>query len=174
MNRNCIRASPTKSKISKRRWRFSRLAVSLLQVCCWSPWKSRSKTKFCCIILASSVAFVQAAIEHIFPLVYEFRKPRPPKEPAAPAPTQEVFIVENAVIEDENDLISGPESDQDEDDDVDDIIEGPTSRKRAFKKTNKFAAKRCKRPPGKVESDPFDDLISVSDVEEEENVSWFF
>lgn len=30
--------------------------------------------------LAASVANVQSAIEHIFPLVYEFRKERPPKE----------------------------------------------------------------------------------------------
>ncbi|XP_055684357.1 uncharacterized protein LOC129790710 isoform X2 [Lutzomyia longipalpis] len=34
-------------------------------------------------VTAASVAFVQAAIEHIFPLVYEFRKPRAPTEPIA-------------------------------------------------------------------------------------------
>lgn len=123
-------------------------------------------------ILANSVAHVQAAIEHIFPLVYEFRKPRPPKEPV-PAPTQEVFLPEH-VSEDEGEeeLVSGPDND---DDGVDDIIEGPTAHKRALKGTNhRIEAKRCKRPAGKVENDPFDDLICVSDGEEDDkNVSNF-
>lgn len=33
-----------------------------------------------CLCLASSVADVQTAIEHIFPLVYEFRKERSPED----------------------------------------------------------------------------------------------
>lgn len=46
-----------------------------------------------CSFTAGSVNDVQAAIEHIFPLVYEFRKKRPVTEPVAPPP--EVFDPEN-------------------------------------------------------------------------------
>lgn len=113
--------------------------------------------------VANSVAHVQTAIEHIFPLVHEFRKPRPPKV----VPIQEVIIEE-----------SEPNNDDDSDEDgevagagaVVDSNHGP-NRKRFKRSNNKFPNKRRnKRPIGKVENDPFDDIISVSDVEDE-NVS---
>lgn len=110
-------------------------------------------------LAARSVAHVQAAIEHIFPLVYEFKKPRAPKD----------VVVEEAEV---------PMNDSDDDDedvefDTDPIDEdplelGPPKKKQKLRDvshlTKRFKGRKAtgKRPPGKM-NDPSEDLIYVSD-----------
>lgn len=90
---------------------------------------------------AGSVADVQAAIEHIFPLVYEFRK----KRTVEPVPPPEVYDPDN---EDELDKIIGKYSGR------------PTNGE--CNSTNKKAIKR-KYPFGMAENDPHIDNMMVSD-----------
>ena len=115
------------------------------------------------IILARSVADVQAAIEHIYPLVYEFKKPRV------------VNIVEEEVVTEliETDL---EPDDEDDDDDVADPLEDPLEESPPASKKQKIrdishltkrykgppSKRRPKRPLGKM-NDPKQDLIYVSD-----------
>ncbi|XP_031633998.1 uncharacterized protein LOC116347531 [Contarinia nasturtii] len=91
-------------------------------------------------VTAGSVADVQAAIEHIFPLVYEFRKKRTPVEPV-PAPV-EVF-------------------DPDNEDGLNEIM-GDESRNGNNKIIKNKAIKR-KYPFGMSENDPHIDNMIVSD-----------
>lgn len=109
------------------------------------------------IVLARSVANVQAAIEHIYPLVYEFKNPRP-KDPN----------------KEEEELLK--RADSDDDDDFDEIIEDdplgtePPKKKQKVRDVSHLSkrykgvkGKRgAKRPPGKM-NDPSEDLIYVSD-----------
>lgn len=99
-------------------------------------------------ISAASVAYVQAAIEHIFPLVYEFRKQRTPEEIEAlknkqKQRNQQYFEAEEKRAEhsrkrkrsnNDGDVGGGAGADADveeviyyeeEYDNVDDLIEGP-------------------------------------------------
>lgn len=92
--------------------------------------------------VAGSVNDVQAAIEHIFPLVYEFRK----KRTVEPVPPPEVFDPDN---EDELDKIIGNYSSG-----------RPTNGENHS--TNKKAIKR-KYPFGMAENDPHIDNMIVSD-----------
>lgn len=111
---------------------------------------------FC--ILARSVAHVQAAIEHIYPLVYEFKKPRTPKE----------------VSKEEEELLNPMiDSDDDEDIDFDPQVEDdplelePPKKKQKFRDVShlakRFKGRSSKRPPGKASNDPSEDNIYVSD-----------
>lgn len=119
---------------------------------------------------ARSVANVQAAIEHIYPLVFEFQKPRAPKE---------IIKVEEEEEEFEMKLI-GQDSDEDDfEADPDLVGEDPLDIEPRKKKQKmgedrggvrdvSHLAKRfkggrgAKRPPGKM-NDPTEDLIYVSD-----------
>lgn len=76
---------------------------------------------------AASVAFVQSAIEHIFPLVYEFRKKRP-----TPVVTTRNSTPTDLELDDPNISLSN---------------------------------KKRKRPFGKADNDPTEDIMYVSDTE---------
>lgn len=91
---------------------------------------------------AGSVADVQAAIEHIFPLVYEFRKKRTVAEVAPPT---EPF-------------------DPDSEDVLNEIMGmGDTVRNGDIKANNKKKAIKRKYPFGLSENDPHIDNMIVSD-----------
>lgn len=91
---------------------------------------------------AGSVADVQAAIEHIFPLVYEFRKKRTVAEVAPPA---EVY-------------------DPDNEDALNDLMGvGDTVRNGDVKTKDKKKAIKRKYPFGLSENDPHIDNMIVSD-----------
>lgn len=140
-------------------------------------------------VTARSVADVQAAIEHIYPLVYEFKKPR--TEEINNGETEEVYadIIETDYemdddISDEDDAVdpledplNGPIDDDDDDEEVDSPT--PPSKKQKFRDISHLT-KRYKGPPtkrrgGKASSgsgskrplgkmnDPKQDLIYVSD-----------
>lgn len=111
------------------------------------------------LILARSVANVQAAIEHIYPLVYEFKKPRSPKEPAP--------IEEEILIEEDEDSDFGFDPDPIE---TDPLNNEPPKKKQKVRDishlTKRFKGSRAaKRPPGKM-NDPNEDLIYVSDCDD--------
>lgn len=92
--------------------------------------------------LAGSVADVQAAIEHIFPLVYEFRKKRTVAEAPPPA---EVY-------------------DPDNEDAINDLMcITDTVRNGDSKTNNKKKAIKRKYPFGMSENDPHIDNMIVSD-----------
>lgn len=127
---------------------------------------------FSSIILARSVANVQAAIVHIYPLVYEFRKPLPVQPEAAALVAEETFLdlIEESDgggggIDDElEDGIGGASNDDEEEEEED----GAPIRKR-FKNQKPGIErhfKHSKRPPGKVSNDPLEDFIEVSDPED--------
>lgn len=112
---------------------------------------------------ARSVANVQAAIEHIYPLVYEFRKARIPKETVQEEEVEEELV---GTFED---------SEDDDDSDVgvieeDPLLFEPPKKKQKLRTvrdvshlTKRFkGGKKSKRPPGKM-NDPSEDLIYVSD-----------
>jgi hypothetical protein len=111
------------------------------------------------LFVARSVANVQAAIEHIYPLVYEFRKPRPPKE--TPEEDEVQRLLENDSEDEEADF----------DDPIDDPLElEPPNKKQKLRDVSHLSKRfkggrgTGKRPPGKV-NDPSEDLIYVSDGE---------
>lgn len=92
---------------------------------------------------AGSVNDVQAAIEHIFPLVYEFRKKRTVAEVAPPVE---------------------PAFDPDNDDALNDIMGiTDTVRNGEIKSNNKKKAIKRKYPFGMSENDPHIDNMIVSD-----------
>ncbi|KAG5683842.1 hypothetical protein PVAND_013105 [Polypedilum vanderplanki] len=125
-------------------------------------------------VTARSVADVQAAIEHIYPLVYEFKKPR--TEDTGVDKEEEVYA----------DIIETDIEMDDDDDDEDDVIEEdslnipdsppPPAKKQKIRDishltkrykgppTKKAPQQRrgSKRPLGKM-NDPKQDLIYVSD-----------
>ncbi|CAO1375977.1 unnamed protein product [Diamesa serratosioi] len=109
-------------------------------------------------VTARSVANVQAAIVHIYPLVYEFRKPLP-VQPEATQVVEETFL----------DLIEESDGvDEELEDGSNDEEDGEPNRKR-FKSVNPGIErnfKHSKRPPGKVSNDPLVDFIEVSDPED--------
>lgn len=150
------------------------------------------------------MAHVQEAIEHIFPLLYEFRKERPPK-PVAP-------VAVDSALADEAGAAASSADDDDEDSpdevDSDDNITregrlkeesfwsdeeeynktlvngrrpgGALARKRRFegksststkpRKIGRFAKSkpfRRRRPLGKAANDPSEDVMVVSELEDE-------
>lgn len=131
-----------------------------------NPFFSSSHTYSYLCFSARSVADVQAAIEHIYPLVYEFKKPRATDETAANEGEIIAEIIETDYEED----------DQESDDD--DITEDPLTIAADDEPPNKKqkvhdishltkrykgpAKRRPKRPLGKM-NDPKQDLIYVSD-----------
>ncbi|XP_058817685.1 TATA box-binding protein-like 1 [Topomyia yanbarensis] len=135
-------------------------------------------------VTAASVAFVQAAIEHIFPLVYEFRKKRTQQEKIEmmkqPVFDSELLIEEECDIEPATKLRSADDgSDEDDDadvfDDDEDVLNSGTgdntkaiytrkNRRRMCK--SRYSSYRCngrKRPAGKADNDPTEDAMYVSD-----------
>jgi transcription initiation factor TFIID TATA-box-binding protein len=113
-------------------------------------------------VTARSVADVQAAIEHIYPLVYEFKKPRV------------VNIVEEEVVTELIETDLEPDEDED-DDDVADPLEleespPPPNKKQKLRDISHLSKRykgppskrRPKRPLGKM-NDPKQDLIYISD-----------
>lgn len=96
-------------------------------------------------LIAGSVNDVQTAIEHIYPLVHEFRKNRPKTEPVAP-PVE-------AFDPDDEEALNG--------------IAGKGGKRDASKAPAKTAQKTVKRkyPFGMAENDPDEDLMGISDVE---------
>lgn len=128
-------------------------------------------------ILAASVAHVQEAIEHIFPLLYDYRKERPVK-------VQEE-LVEEIVDSDDNITPDGRLkeesfwSDEDENGKPLDGTGGGLTRKRRLEgkatssSSSKFPRKhgrygkgkpfRRRRPLGKAANDPHEDVMVVSE-----------
>lgn len=94
---------------------------------------------------AASVSFVQQAIEHIYPLVYEFRKKRTPDEEK----TVKAHL-QNPSTFDPNDLIEVDE----------DFEEGVPESESSLQ-----PPKKRLRPAGKAANDPQEDIMQVSDVE---------
>lgn len=89
------------------------------------------------------MASVQSAIETIFPLVYEFRKPRPPKV---------VTLVPDPLIMSSDDDFEQLDSEGD----------GEPFKKK-LKKSKPFRKQR--RPPGKSSNDSINDNFGVSSDE---------
>lgn len=149
------------------------------------------------------MANVQEAIEHIFPLLYEFRKERPPK-PVAPAPEEAAATVSSAdddnedspdeVDSDENITREGRLKEEsfwsDEEEYNKTLVNGRRpmggggglARKRRFesksststkpRKIGRFAKSkpfRRRRPLGKAANDPSEDVMVVSEVEDDPN-----
>lgn len=112
-------------------------------------------------VTARSVANVQAAIEHIYPLVYEFKKPRCPKEPTVEDEVLQCFVEDS---DDDEDFDEDPEPPDEEDH----LLLEPPKKKHKVRDishlTKRFKGKASKRPPGKM-NDPSEDLINVSDGE---------
>lgn len=107
------------------------------------------------VFAARSVANVQAAIEHIYPLVYEFKKPRTPKDHE---PVEEEFLIEE---DDDSDFAYDPEPIEEVD-----PLEGPPKKKQKVRDISHLSKRfKGKRPPGKM-NDPSEDLISVSDCDD--------
>lgn len=119
------------------------------------------------VLSARSVANVQAAIEHIYPLVFEFQKPRAPKETIKVEEEEEEFEMK----------MIGQDSDDDDFEADPDIVDedpldlDPRKKKRKTDEgvrdishlSKRFkGGRRAKRPPGKM-NDPTEDLIYVSD-----------
>ncbi|XP_055620536.1 TATA-box-binding protein-like [Toxorhynchites rutilus septentrionalis] len=122
-------------------------------------------------VTAASVAYVQAAIEHIFPLVYEFRKKRSPQEKIE-MQKQTAFDPES-LIEEDCDIVVAPtsrrivvddEDDEDGDvfDDDEDVILTNASGNNT-KAINQLKGGVQKRPAGKADNDPTEDTMFVSD-----------
>lgn len=141
-------------------------------------------------VTAASVAFVQAAIEHIYPLVYEFRKKRTPQEKMEmlkqPAFDTEVLIEEDCDIEPAS-RAAGPddeEDDYDEDDadvfdDDEDVRTSSTTNHTKAIHMRRNRRRVCKarygtlrngvrkRPAGKADNDPTEDAMFVSDDDDD-------
>ncbi|GAB0091820.1 TATA box-binding protein-like 1 [Sergentomyia squamirostris] len=98
-------------------------------------------------VTAGSVAHVQAAIEHIFPLVYEFRKPRAPVEVK---PVPEVVTTDPAQSDDFWDEQQP--------------MDQPPAKRR----------KKIKRPFGRPANDTSDNIMYVSDVEDDVSITSFY
>lgn len=165
MSLNFIQASHINSNHQRQRWKYSQLAVLRLQVSKKKSPRIKNTAKIkkkpfannqcetenislippkiipICSKIAASVADVQSAIEHIFPLVYEFRKKRTPAEPAQPVNTLDV----------------------EHDEEQNDVMEYSSGRA-ATKPVKQKAIKR-KYPFGMAENDPDEDLMAISDVE---------
>lgn len=88
-------------------------------------------------VTAASVANVQAAIEHIFPLVYDFRKKRSPADQAALMQKHANNAAAAAAMEEE-----------------------------ALQRMRSGGSRKRKRPFGKADNDPSEDIMNVSDCEE--------
>lgn len=99
---------------------------------------------FFVVFVAGSVADVQSAIEHIYPLVHEFRKYRAPAETA---PKVASF-------------------DPDDEEAANGIV-GQDGKRNTSKAPAKAVHKAVKRkyPFGMAENDPDEDLMGISDVE---------
>lgn len=139
-------------------------------------------------VTAASVAFVQAAIEHIFPLVYEFRKKRTPQEKIEmlkqPVFDPELLIEEECDIESTTVYPAGEQRDGGDDDDADaydddeDVPINPNDTK-AINHLRRNSRRLCKsrysslrnggrrRPSGKADNDPTEDAMIVSDDDDD-------
>lgn len=93
------------------------------------------------------MSFVQQAIEHIYPLVHEFRKKRTPEEERIIRSHQNVPVVEE--VDEFN---------------VDDLIEVDEDYVEA---TADEPPRKRRRPAGRVANDPDEDTMNVSDSDGE-------
>ncbi|XP_038117837.1 TATA-box-binding protein [Culex quinquefasciatus] len=137
-------------------------------------------------VTAASVAFVQSAIEHIFPLVYEFRKKRTPAEKIEllkpPEFDPEALIEEECDITDATSAasfvgatVAGGEVGDDED-----CFDGSTgtdtkainhhARRSNRKCASRYSSTRVgrRRPAGKADNDPTEDAMYVSDDDDDD------
>lgn len=139
-------------------------------------------------VTAASVAYVQAAIEHIFPLVYEFRKKRTPQEKIEmlkqPAFDPELLIEEECDIESTTTFPQGDNRDGDDDDadafdDDEDVRINSNDTKAINHHLRRNRRRSCKsrysssrnggrrRPAGKADNDPTEDAMYVSDDDDD-------
>lgn len=165
MNLNYTPASHIFSKVPLPPWKFFPPEAWQLPV---GPISESSVPQFNAFlhVAARSVADVQAAIEHIYPLVYEFKNHRSHHR-SQDADREEEREIENLLCR---------ESPEDSEDDFDvepdkDPLEDPPSKKQCQMKdvrdvshlTKKFKVEHvAKRPPGKL-NDISEDRINVSD-----------
>lgn len=132
-------------------------------------------------VTAASVAFVQSAIEHIFPLVYEFRKKRTPQEKIEmqkqPVFDPESLIEEDCDITDATSAASlmpvGGVDDEDCFDGSTDTkaINHPNHARRSNRKSlSRYSSNRVgrRRPVGKADNDPTEDAMYVSDDDDDD------
>lgn len=123
-------------------------------------------------VTAASVAFVQSAIEHIFPLVYEFRKKRTPQEKIEmlkqPPFDPDLLIEEDdGGVGDECDITDGASAAS--------LGDGNT---KAIHQSRRTSSRKCisrysssnsrRRPAGKADNDPTEDAMYVSDDDEDD------
>uniref|UniRef100_A0A1Q3FWA8 TATA box-binding protein-like 1 n=1 Tax=Culex tarsalis TaxID=7177 RepID=A0A1Q3FWA8_CULTA len=145
-------------------------------------------------VTAASVAFVQSAIEHIFPLVYEFRKKRTPQEKIEmqkqPVFDPEALIEEDCEIVDAASFVPGGEGEgegEEVGDDEDCCFDGSTDNntkaidgsrqqqlhntRRSNRLKSRYSSTRVgrRRPAGKADNDPTEDAMYVSDDDDDED-----
>ncbi|XP_065085393.1 TATA-box-binding protein [Ochlerotatus camptorhynchus] len=151
-------------------------------------------------VTAASVAFVQAAIEQIFPLVYEFRKKRTPQEKIEilkpPVFDPELLIEEECDIDESATMFPAggnagegegacieivDDDDGDAFDDDEDVRSSSNHTKAIHQRRNH--RRSCKsryssssqnggrrRPAGKADNDPTEDAMFVSDDDDDDIV----
>lgn len=129
-------------------------------------------------VTAASVAFVQSAIEHIFPLVYEFRKKRTPAEKVAllktPVEPVEDPFDPDLLIEEDCDITEGAPSTvslvpEDGSDATTKAISRRSGRKCASRYSSSGRVGGRRRPAGKADNDPTEDAMFVSDDDDDED-----
>lgn len=136
-------------------------------------------------VTAASVAYVQSAIEHIFPLVYEFRKKRTPAEKIEML-KQPPFDPDLLIEEDDG----GLDGDGDVECDITDgasaaTLEGDlgdsttTTTKAINQNRRRTSSRKCisrysstrvgrRRPAGKADNDPTEDAMYVSEDDDDD------
>lgn len=133
------------------------------------------------------MAHVQEAIEHIFPLLYDYRKERPVGIKPEIVEEEEEEVVEEVLDSDDNITPDGRLKEEsfwsDEDENgklLDGRVASSLTRKRRLEgkaTTSKFPRKharyakpkpfRRRRPLGKAANDPHEDVMVVSDMEDD-------
>lgn len=130
-------------------------------------------------VTAASVAYVQSAIEHIFPLVYEFRKKRTPQEKIEmlkqPPFDPDLLIEEDdgGVDGEECDITDGASAATLGDDLGDNSTKAINQNRRSSSRKciSRYSSTRVgrRRPAGKADNDPTEDAMYVSDDDEDED-----
>lgn len=100
---------------------------------------------------ASSVNNVQAAIEHIFPLVYEFRKKRAADDPKVLKAAALAAAAAAAALEKTNNAAA-------------------SATAASTTKTDKDGKPKQHNPLGHAKNDPTDDIMYVSDIEDDDDL----
>lgn len=131
-------------------------------------------------VTAASVAYVQSAIEHIFPLVYEFRKKRTPQEKIEML-KQPPFDPDLLIEEDDGGGVDGDGEECDITDGASAATLGDmdTTTTKAINQNRRTSSRKCisrysstrvgrRRPAGKADNDPTEDAMYVSDDDDED------